>query len=237
VTNVKILGANLGGSAVPLAFMKERIEGPSLDVPGQLAFTDITVQPIQLGWHTKQVDYLASYSLFLPTGKWELGGDDNTGLGMWSHDLQAGATVYTDPKHEWSISALGTYELHSHKEDTDIKVGDIFTVEGGLGKSWYKIKMMGQTPVPTRITNFGLVYYGQFKVSGDEGGALTPLLQGAKDRVIALGLEGNVILPESGWVLGLRIEPELEARNRTKGWTFMLTAAYQLKSLMKHPGE
>src|SRR5262245_43452652 len=83
VTNVKILGANLGGSAVPLAFMKERIEGPSLDVPGQLAFTDITVQPIQLGWHTKQADYVASYSLFAPTGKWELGGDDNTGLGMW----------------------------------------------------------------------------------------------------------------------------------------------------------
>jgi hypothetical protein len=61
------------------------------------------------------------------------------------------------------------------------------------------------------------------------------LLAGKKDRVYGAGLEGNVILPENGLVLGLRVEPEFSARNRTQGWTFMLTIGYELKSLMKAP--
>jgi hypothetical protein len=77
-----IAGANLGGSVVPIAFLKSRIEGSSLDVPGSFAFTDITVQPVQLGWHPKRADVVVGYSLFLPTGKWELGGSENSGLGL-----------------------------------------------------------------------------------------------------------------------------------------------------------
>ena len=50
VTNAKLFGANLGGQILPVAFMKARIEGPSLDVPGSFNFTDIYVQPLQLGW-------------------------------------------------------------------------------------------------------------------------------------------------------------------------------------------
>src|SRR5262249_55875471 len=34
VTNVKLLGGNWGGQVLPIAFMKSRIEGNSLDVPG-----------------------------------------------------------------------------------------------------------------------------------------------------------------------------------------------------------
>ncbi len=233
VTNAKILGANLGGSVVPIDFIKSRIEGASVDVPGEFQFTDISVQPLQLGWHTKRADFVVGYSLFLPTGKWEVGGDDNTGLGMWSNDFQAGTTLHLDDKHQWSFSTLGTYEIHSDKEDTDLKVGDILTVEGGLGRSFYKIKMMGETPVPTLITNVGLVYYGQFKVTEDSGPLLTPLLEGRKDRVFGAGVEGSVIIPKAGLVFGLRVEPEFGARNRTQGWTFVLTAAYQLKSLVK----
>ena len=233
VTNLKIARANLGGSVVPVAFLKSRIEGASLNVPGSFAFTDITAQPVQLGWHTKWADVVVGYSFFAPTGKWELGGSDNSGLGMWSHDFQAGTTLYFDDKHEWSFATLGTYEIHSHKEDTDIKVGDILTFEGGLGRTFLKIKMIGEQPVPTLITNVGLVYYGQFKVTEDSGPLLTPLLNGRKDRVFGVGVEGNVIIPASKLVLGLRVEPEFGARNRTQGWTFLLSAAYEIKSLAK----
>jgi hypothetical protein len=235
VTNAKILGANWGGSVVPISFIKSRIEGNSLDVPGSLEFTDITIQPLQLGWHTTRADFVTGYSLFLPTGKWELGGGDNTGLGMWSHDFQAGTTLHLDNEHRWSFSTLGTFEIHSHKEDTDIKVGDILTVEGGLGRTFINVKMMGETPVPTLITNVGLAYYGQFKVSNDEASVLTPLLEGRKDYVFGVGLEGNVIIPDPGLVFGLRVVPEFGAHNRTQGWTFMLTLAYELKSLVRLP--
>jgi len=235
VTNAKLLGGNFGASIAPLNFIKSRIEGNSLDVPGSFAFTDMFVQPFQLGWEQPRADFVVGYSLFLPTGKWEQGGDDNAGLGMWSNLWQAGTTLHLDDKHAWTLSALGTYEIHSHKKDTDIKVGDILTVEGGLGKSFIKVAMMEGQPVPTLITSVGLSYYGQFKMTSDKASVITPLLEGSKDRVYAVGLEGNVIMPKSGMVYGLRIEPEFGARNRTQGWTFLLTVAYQLKSLVRPP--
>jgi len=233
VTNVKLLGGNLGGAVTPIAFIKSRIEGNSLDVPGSFAFTDIFVEPIQLGWTQPRADYTLGYSLFMPTGKWKLGGDDNAGLGMWSNLFQAGTTLHLDSKHEWTLSALGSYEIHSHKTDTDIKVGDIFTIEGGLGKTFIKAAMVHGAPVPSLITTVGLAYYAQFKVTSDKASFTTNLLAGDKDRVYALGLEGTVIAPKSGMVYGLRVEPEFGARNRTQGWTFLLTVAYELKSLVK----
>jgi hypothetical protein len=229
VTNLKLLGANVGGSILPVAFLKSRIEGASLDVPGDFAFTDITVQPLQLGWHSETADFVASYSFFIPTGKWELGGDDNAGLGMWSHDFQLGSTVWFDEARHWNFATLGTLELHSHKKDTDIKVGNILTLEGGLGRTFYKVKMVGQAPVPTLVTNVGVVYYGQAKLTDDTGPALTPLLDGKTDIVYGAGVEGSFIFPESGLLLGLRAVPEFGAKNRTTGWTVMLTIAWQFK--------
>ena len=130
VTNVEVLGANLGGSIVPVAFIKSRIEGNSLDVPGSFAFTDIEVQPLQLGWETKDANFVASWGVFLPTGKWEQGGRDNAGLGMWSNLFQAGTTLHLDTKQLWNFSTLGSYEIHTHKRGSDIRVGDILTLEG-----------------------------------------------------------------------------------------------------------
>ena len=213
--------------------MKARIEGTNLDVPGSFKFTDIYVQPLQLGWHKSRADFVAGWGLFLPTGSWELGGDHG-GLGMWSNLFQAGTTLHLDDKHAWTASLLASYEIHSHKEDTNIKVGDIVTLEGGIGKSFYK--PVEGSPIP-RITNFGLVYYTQFKVTSDEGPAGSSLLfEGMKDHVFGIGLEANVFLPKQKLLLGLRVVPEFAAQDRTQGSTFMLTLAYQAKSLVKVPG-
>lgn len=233
VTNLKILGGNLGGNVVPIAYIKARIEGNSLDVPGEFQFTDISVTPAQLGWHTPRADYVAGYTFFAPTGEWELGGDNNTGLGMWSHLFQAGTTLRLDDRRAWSLSTLGGYEIHSEKKDIELQVGDILTLEGGLARSFYKIEMVGERPVPKRIINLGLVYYGQFKVTQDTGPVATPLLEGKEDRVFGVGLEGNVIFVPTGTVIGLRAVPEFGARNRTQGWTFMLTLAQGVKSLAR----
>src|SRR5262249_30075327 len=146
VTNAKVLGANYGFQVVPVDAMKSRIEAASLDVPGAFAFSDLTVAPLWLGWHKTRADVVAGWSVFLPTGKWEAGGTDNAGLGMWSHDLQLGTTVHLDDRHAWTTSVLGTYEIHSHKKDSDIKAGEILTIEGGTGKAFYK-KVSG-TPLP-----------------------------------------------------------------------------------------
>jgi hypothetical protein len=235
VINYRILDATLGGSIIPVAFMKSRIEGPSLDVPGSFAFTDIIVQPVQLGWRTNAADALLAYSFFIPTGEWTLGDDDNGGLGMWSNVIQAGATLHLDRPHRWSFSALGSYEMHGEKNHTDIQVGDILTVEGGLGRSFQRVRTMEEAAVPTLVTNLGAVYYGQFKITSDLAPTLTPLLAGRKDRVWGAGLEGNVAFPTSGWMVGLRVAAEFAARNRTQGWMVMVTAGYVLRSLVRPP--
>jgi hypothetical protein len=53
--------------------------------------------------------------------------------------------------------------------------------------------------------------------------------------VYGVGLEGSVFLPKPKLLLGLRFVPEFGAINRTEGYTFMLTLAYQAKSMMKTP--
>jgi hypothetical protein len=234
VTNFKLLGGNLGGNVVPVAFMKSRIEANSLEVPGSFAFTDISVTPLQLGWTKPRAYFTLAYTLFVPTGKWEEGGGENSGLGMWSNLIQAGSTLRLDDKHAWTTSLLASYEIHSHKEDSTLKAGDILTLEGGTGKSFFK-KVEG-TPLP-RITTVGLAYYAQLKVSADSGiGPLADrLVAGRKDRVFGLGVEGSVFLAKPKLVLGLRFVPEFGARNRPQGYTFLLTLAYEAKSLVTMP--
>jgi hypothetical protein len=230
VTEAKLLGGRLGGQVLPLAFMSARIEGPSIDVPGGLKFTDMFVQPFQLGWEKPRADFVAGWGFFAPTGKWELGGSDNGGLGMWSNVFQAGTTMRLDDRRAWTASVLGSYEIHSGKKDTNLKVGDILTLEGGLGKSFYQ-KVDG-TPIP-RITTVGLAYYGQFKATGDTVGPESLSIHLDRDRVFGLGVEANVFLPKQKMLLGLRVVPEFGAVSRTRGLTFNLTLAYQAKSLAK----
>jgi hypothetical protein len=232
VTNFKILGGNYGGQFLPITFMKARIEGPSLDVPGSFAFSDIYAQPFQLGWEKPRADFVGGWGVFMPTGKWSKGGQDNSGLGMWSNLFQAGTTVRLDNKRAWSASTLASYEIHSDKKDTDIKVGNILTLEGGLARSFYKA--VKGTPIP-QITTIGLVYYGQFKVTADSALLFNTVLQNRKDHVGGLGGEVSFFLPRPKLLIGLRVEPEFSAIDRTQGLTYVVTLGYQAKSLMKAP--
>ncbi len=52
-----------------------------------------------------------------------------------------------------------------------------------------------------------------------------------------MGAEANLFIPRAKLLLGVRFLPEFGARNRTQGFTFMFTAAYEVKSLMKTPGQ
>jgi hypothetical protein len=230
VTHAQVFGGNLGGQIMPISYMKSRVESGSLDVPGSFAFTDMFFQPLWLGWSHTRVDYSAGWSFFTPNGKWEPGGSDNAGLGMWSNDFQAGATVRLDDRQAWTTSALATYEIHSHKRDTDFRVGDIFTVEGGTGRSFDK-KVEG-SPDP-QVVNVGLAYYAQFKVTSDRVGGPNGSVPspGHKDRVYGAGPEASILLPKSGLFVDLRVVPEFGARNRTQGVTWVLSLGYDLKPL------
>jgi hypothetical protein len=223
VSDFKILGANYGATIL-LAFASNTIQGNTLDAKNSLAFTDMYVQPLQLGWHNKRADFVFSYQLYLPTGKFTAGASDNAGLGMLMNEFSAGTTLFFNDKKTFHFSALASYEINGKKKDTDIKTGDILSIEGGLGKTFYLMNA-GKT-VPKSILNAGVIYYLQYKVSNDKIPAGNFILEPDKDRVGALGAEVNYFHIGCKTSAGLRWVSEIGAVNRFQGNTFFLTLAH-----------
>ncbi len=94
VTPKKLFGANYGFLVV-LPWANNRVQGAEdFDSNPGVGLTDMYVQPINLGWHTPRADVILAYGLYLPTGRYEDGADNNTGLGMWAQEFLAGTTLY-----------------------------------------------------------------------------------------------------------------------------------------------
>ena len=208
VTETKILGGNYGALISP-SFSNTAIEFPRLDVDdSQFGLADLYVVPFQLGWHLPTVDVTTSYGFFAPTGRFEPGADDNLGLGMWSHELSVGTTVYLDQAKSWHFATRAFYEIHSGKDGIDQKVGDLMTLEGGFGKTL------------SNASSVGLAYYAQWKVTEDSGADLAdlpPSLSGQKDRGFGLGPEVDLL--QGGLVIrGLF---EFGSRNSLQGFVFV----------------
>jgi hypothetical protein len=232
VSNLKILNANYGASIL-VAFMSNRLEGNKINSATPMGFSDMYVQPLQLGWHTKRADYTVGYGIYMPTGKYEYGGNSNTGMGMWTHEFSAGSTLYFDSKKTISFSSIVFFETHGKKKGAETKVGNIVSIEGGLGKTF--CQPISGFPIPV-IFNAGAVYYMQFKVSDDKLPIGNNIFTGTKDHIYAWGLEANVLYPKARVSLGLRWLDEFSAKNRFEGNTFFITAGYIIKSLEKKPG-
>ncbi len=229
VTNKKILNANYGFSVL-FAFVTNSIEGNRIKSSTSLGFTDMYVQPLQLGWHMKKSDFTVGYGIYMPTGKYVYGGDANTGLGMWAHEFSAGTTLYFDPKKTFNFSTIAFFETHSKKKDVETKVGNIMTLEGGLAKTFYK--PITGFPIPI-VFNAGPIYYMQLKVSEDKIPIGSTIFTGSEDKIFAWGLEFNVLHPKIRTSLGFRWLDEFSAKNRFEGNTFLITLGYIIKSLEK----
>jgi len=226
VSDFKILGANYGATAL-LPFASNTIQGNNANVNNSLALTDLYIQPIQLGWHHKRADFVVSYQLYLPTGRYTAGASDNSGLGMFMNEFSAGTTLFFNDKKTFHFSALAGYEINGKKKDTDIKTGNILSVEGGLGKTIYMMNV--EKTAPKSILNAGLVYYLQYKTTEDE----IPLPIGGfviepekKDHTAALGAEVNYLHIGAMTSVGFRWLAEVDAVNRFQGNTFFVTLAH-----------
>ncbi len=220
VTPYKVLGANYG-AMVALSFSKLRPERAGQNVgDGSWGFTDTYVVPLYLGWHTPRADVVAGYGFFAPTGTYEVGGSDNTGLGMWSHEFQGGATVYLDSARRISAATTAYVEFHSKKKDQDLKVGRLATFEGGVAYN-----------VPKIAGAFGLAYYAQKKLSDDTGadipvGALRALNLYGRNQVFGIGPDVTMGVFQKGATAGLinvRYLQDFGAKSSFSGSTFALT--------------
>jgi hypothetical protein len=227
VSEFKILGANYSFQIFP-AFMDSTLEVPILGLEEGVdtGLTDLYFQPVNLGWHTDRADFIAGLGVFAPTGKYEQGGSENLGLGMWSFELFAGTTVYLDQAKSWHFATIAFFETHTEKEDTDIKVGNLLTLEGGLGKSF----MDG-------AINVGAAYYAQWKLSDDDFGFDIDLPDGrgvGKHQVYGAGPEVTIPIATKKKLYGFlnaRYFWEFGAESTLEGKSLVVTLTLPIPSV------
>lgn len=232
VSELQIAGANVGAAAA-FPIVNAALEAPAFGLQDESGsgMGDIWIQPLNLGWHTPRADIMTGFGFYSPTGEYEPFGDNNHGLGMWSFELFAGSTVYLDEAKSWSFATNAYWETHTEKKDTEIKVGDVLTLEGGFGKSFLE-----------GAINVGFAYYGQWKLTEDtlvdRPGFLSrfdigpDLLQ--KHRTFGIGPDITLPLATKTKLIALinvRYFWELGVRSKTDGQSLVVTATFPIPSI------
>jgi hypothetical protein len=231
VSKAKVFGANYGVMAV-LPFANASLEAPAfaLSETAGTSVSDLLLRPLDLGWHTARADVAAGLQIYVPTGKYEPGGSGNIGKGMWTYEPFVGTTVYFDQARTLSLAATAYWEIHSDKKDTNVKVGQILTLQGGLGKSFLGGGLI-----------VGAAYYGQWKLTEDRlaefdlpGRDPIDLTIPGKHQVFGFG--PDVTLPVASQtklfaLVNIRYLWESGAKLKTEGQTLVVTATFPVPSV------
>lgn len=222
VTPKKLLGGYYAFNVL-VAGANNRIQGTEIDANPGAGITDGVVAPLMLGWHFKKADVMSAYSIFVPIGRYTDGASDNTGLGMWGHELMTSVTGYLTPDRKYHASTAVSFDMQSKKEDSDTKVGNQINFEGGIGGDFSR-----------RRLSLGLLYYASFKVSDDRIDGLPGVLVRGRNKTFAIGPEVTWTLERKGVIYGAitgRYFVETYARTTTQGNAFLLQASFFTRPL------
>lgn len=227
VTPRRIAGANYGFLVV-LPWANNRVQGADdFDSNPGSGLTDMYIQPINLGWHKPQADFIAAYGLTLPIGRYEDGADDNTGLGMVGQEILFGTTLYMNKARSVHFATAATFDWFSEKKDSETRVGNILNLEGGVGGDFLKGGLTA-----------GLAYFGTFKLTDDQFDRRFASRLFDKNRVWGLGPEVTLALATKNAVYGfvtVRYQWELAARTSTEGAIWNISASFPLKPIRLTP--
>ena len=223
VTKRKLLGGFYGFQVVFPAGANNRIQGTEIDANPGAGLTDTVITPLSLGWHLKRADATAGYTIFVPTGRYTDGANNNTGLGMWGQELSVGTTVYLNESRQWHAATLATFDFQSKKEESETKVGNVMNLEGGLGGDFLKGGLVA-----------GLDYYASFKLTDDQIEGFPDILIRGKNKVFAVGPEVQLALAKNNTLYGflkVSYQWEVYARTTTQGSALTIVATFLMKPL------
>jgi hypothetical protein len=223
VTTKKILGGFYGFQVLFPVGANNRIQGTEIDANPGAGLSDSVIQPLSLGWHGKRADALVGYVLYVPTGRYTDGANDNTGLGMWGQELQFGTTAYLTENKQYHAATMVSFNFQSKKEDSETKVGNQMNLEGGVGGDFLK----GGLTV-------GLDYYWSFKISDDQIQGFPNVSIIGRNKAFALGPEVQLALAKSNTVYGfLKVcyMWETYARTAPQGGALTIAATFLVKPL------
>lgn len=223
VTGKKLWGGSYGFQILFPVGANNRLQGTEIDANPGAGLSDSVISPISLGWHFTRADVTTGYTIFVPTGRYTDGARNNTGLGMWGHELALGATAYLTESRQWHAATLATFDFQSKKEDSDTKVGNVMNLEGGFGGDFLKGGLTA-----------GLNYYASFKLTDDRIDGLPDIVLRGKNRVFAAGPEVQLALARKNTLYGflkVNYQWEVYARTTTQGGELTLLATFLMKPL------
>lgn len=178
---IKMLGgARLSVSAtLPIAnnSLTSDVEGA---LSGGGGFADSYYQPFILGWQKKRADIRAVYGFLAPTGRFVAGSYNNVGSGYWTHAVSSAQTFYLTSNKATAVSAFQMYEFHGTQEGTQIHPGQTFDLD-------YSLTQVLPLQSDLRL-QVGLVGYGQWQTTGNNGLGVTPTQAAARYSVNSLGI-------------------------------------------------
>ncbi|HLX72483.1 MAG TPA: transporter [Verrucomicrobiae bacterium] len=208
ISPYKILGGKFGGYIAP-SFANDSLEA-DLSIANRAGGSvqnssfgvgDLYVQPVWLGWAEKHWDFSLAYGFYAPVGKYNTrnvalpGGanvtvesKNNLGLGFWTQQVQAGIAWYPMTNKATAVTAVGTYEYNSEKEDFDIRPGQMFTVNWGVSQ-YLPLRKNHEL-----LLEVGPAGYDSYQITDSTGG--NALTDTPKSRVHAAGGQlGLVYVP------------------------------------------
>jgi hypothetical protein len=217
VSKTELLGgARFSASAtLPVAnnSLTNDLTGP---ISGGAGFADSYYQPFILGWGTKRADIRAVYGFLAPTGRFNVGANDNVGSGYWTHALSSGQTFYLSKDRATSISTFQMYEFHTTQEGTGIHPGETLSLDYSVTQT---------IPVrPVRL-QVGLVGYNQFQTTDKNGPGITPEQGSAHYKVNALGFTSNVVIPAWSATVGFKYFKEFGGRSTFEGYSAQVSGS------------
>lgn len=186
VTPFKILGATYGAAYTEwISNGVVNVAAVNFSRSTSYGFGDLYVQPVILGWHNSFSDVTAGYAFFAPTGA------GSAGFHQWVNEIDFGATLYS-PGKKWNASTMIYYDFNQPRNNADIKVGQILTLAGGIGRSFLK-----------GAANAGVSYGAQWKTTHDSGSDIPSYLQINNGRVFGVGPEIDMPIFAKGLNVGL----------------------------------
>ena len=208
VTNYEILGASWAvHTLIPLVYQDVKLGGGKDD---RFGLGDIIVDPIILGWHSKNIHATVGLDIYIPSGSYNQDRLANIGRNYWTFEPILGITYISDNGFELSTKLM--YDINTENNDTKYKSGQEFHADYTIGYHINKELAMG----------FGGYYY--YQTTEDELNGATVGSTGFEGRVFSIGPVLQYGYKNMSFTL--KWQSELEARNKPEGNKFWFNFVY-----------
>ncbi len=185
---------------------------------------DIYFEPIDLGWHLRQLDAIVAGGFFAPTGAYNSNANLNIGYGHWSGVLGVGGIAYADKKRTWGLSIDSHYVLYASQMGRNYTLGDQAPLEWSASKTF----KLGNGILEEATV--GAIGYAQYQISDNQininttsriGQSILSRLEDTRSQIYAAG-PGIQVLTKFG-LFELRYYDEFAAKATPSGQQLMFS--------------